>query len=184
MVYHSGNQLVDPHLIFQKAKLLPKMHIADFGCGRTGHIVFPASKIVGERGTIYAVDIMKDVLAEITKRSQLENIHNIHTIWSDVEKIGKTSIPEKSLDVVLLINSLFHAEDASHMLAEANRLLKDKARIVVVDWINSNLPMGPNQEKLLDFGQVINWCQENGYVIQEDFEVGRYHRGIVFFKHD
>ena len=57
--------MVDPQLLFEKAQLQPGMHIADLGCGRLGHIVFPALKFVGETGLIYAVDILKDVLEDI-----------------------------------------------------------------------------------------------------------------------
>ena len=121
MSYHSGNQLIDPYLLFEKAHLREGMFAADFGCGRTGHIVFPAATIVGERGIIYAVDILKDTLAAIAKRAELENMHNVHTVWSNVEQYGATTIPEQSLDLIFLVNILFHAADPAHMLSEAKR---------------------------------------------------------------
>ena len=79
MVYHSGNQLIDPHVLFEKIGLAPRMHIADFGSGRTGNFVFPAAKIVGEKGGIYAVDIVKESLQGLAKPAELNPTHNIHT---------------------------------------------------------------------------------------------------------
>ena len=70
MTYHSGNQLINPQVLFEKAHLRPGAHVADFGCGQTGHLVFPASKIIGEKGVIYAVDILRDILAQIDKRAK------------------------------------------------------------------------------------------------------------------
>jgi len=183
MSYHSGNQLVDPYLLFEKSHLREGMFVADFGCGRTGHIVFPAAAIVGERGLIYAVDILKDTLNAITKRAQLENMRNVHTVWSNVEQYGATSIPEQSLDLIFLVNILFHAADPAHMLAEAKRLLKDKARLATVDWRQNNLPFGP-KEKLVNFERIKNWGLQNNFALQDEFDVGSYHKGVVLYRHD
>ena len=184
MTYHSGNQLVDSHLVLEKAHVRPGMHMADLGCGRTGHIVFPAATAIGEQGVVYAVDIMKDVLENINKRAGLEGFLNIHTVWADIERRGAVAIPEKSLDLAIFVNSLFHAKDVSTMLNEANRLLKDKARLVIVDWKAHGLPFGPRADELLDFIQAKSWAIAHNFVIQDEFEVGRYHRGIVLYKHE
>lgn len=182
MTYHSGNQLVDPQLVFAKAHLEPGMHLADLGCGRTGHIVFPAAKLIGEQGVIYAVDIMKDVLENINKRAALEGFINIHTIWADIERHAAVAVPAKSLDVAIFVNSLFHAHDITSMLNEAKRLLKDKARLVVVDWKKNNLPFGPRPEQFVNFDRVREWAQANNFVVQDDFAVGPYHRGMVLYR--
>ena len=69
MPHHVGDQMIDPALLFEKAQLQQGMHIADFGCGRTGHLLFPATRILGERGLIYGIDILKDVLQVVSKRA-------------------------------------------------------------------------------------------------------------------
>ncbi len=182
MPYHSGNELIDPYIIFDKAQLRPGMHAADFGCGKTGHILFPAAVIIGEHGVIYGVDIMKDDLAIIAKHAALERLHNIHTIWSDIERIGATAIPAGSLDLIFLINILHAIHDRTNALAEATRLLKDKSRLVLVDWKANNLPIGPKPEKLVDFTAIAAWAAENKYVVQEEFEAGKYHNGVVLYR--
>lgn len=181
-MYHSGNQLINPQLLFEKAQLRKNMYIADFGCGRTGHIAFPAAKIIGDYGMIYAVDIMKDVLENVLKRARMHNQTNIHTVWSDLEAVGKTAIPEKSLDVIFMTNALFHMKNKINVLNEANRLLKDKSRIVIVDWIENNLTIGPKGDQLVDFNQIKVWAQANNFTVQEEFPVGTYHNGIVLYK--
>lgn len=183
-MYHSGNQLIDPHLLFERAHVRSGMHIADLGCGRTGHVVFPAATIIGEHGVIYAVDIMKDVLQNINKRAKMEGLVNIHTVWSDIERLGCTAIPTGSLDVAFFVNSLFHAERPDSMLDEANRLLKDKARLVVVDWKRSGLPFGPREDQLVDFDRVKKWAEARQYATQDEFDMGLYHLGLVLFKHE
>ena len=184
-MYHSGNKLINPALLFEKAGLQEKMHIADFGCGKTGQIVFPASQIIGDDGTIYAIDILQEDLNIINKRTKLNNKKNIHTIWSDVERVGKTSIPEKSLDMIFMVNILNHTTIINNPLDEAKRLLKKKAKIVIADWKhNHNIPIGPSEDRVVDFNKIIEWAQNNNFAIQEKFVAGKYHNGIILFRHD
>ena len=182
MSYHSGNQLLDPYLIFQHAHLQKGMHVADFGCGRTGHIIFPASRIIGERGILYAVDIIKDVLENITKRARTENLLNVHTVWSDLESVGSSAIPEGSLDAVFLVNTLHQSNNRHAVLEEARRLLKDKARLVIADWERDGLPLAPPKGRFVDWNDLINWSKMHGFAVQEEFQAGKYHKGVVLFR--
>ncbi len=184
IMYHSGNQLIDPKILFEKIHLQKNMHAADFGCGRTGHLVFPASKIIGDQGIIYAVDIIKDVLEEITKRARAANTANIYSIWSDIEKPGKTNIPENSLDVIFLINILWHFSNFDNALNEAKRLLKKKARILIVDWKKSGLPIGPKEKDIIDFNKITRWALNNNFAVQEHFEISDYNQGLVLYRNE
>jgi ubiquinone/menaquinone biosynthesis C-methylase UbiE len=183
MTYHAGAQLIDPHLLYQKAGMFPGAHVAVFGAGRTGHIVFPASVVVGPHGSVYAVDILKDVLAEIDKRARLENLHNIHTVWSDVEQTGKTHIPESHIDMLFLVNVLCKVSAREAVFAEAARVMADKARMVVVDWNErSTLPFAPPAEKRVGMKDVVLWGEHAGFVLQEFFEAGAHHNGVVLYR--
>lgn len=182
-LHHTGDQLIEPALLFQKAHMQAGMHIADFGCGRTGHIIFPALHIIGSGGVIYGVDILKEALESISRRAQIANVTNVHTVWSNIEWTGKTAIAERTLDVVFLINVLCHVENRHGVLEEAYRLLKDKARIVIVDWSDqSTLPMAPTEGGTIDFDNIVQWAQLRHMVVQESFEAGEHHRGVVLYK--
>ena len=100
---HSGTALVDPKMILDKIKLTHGMRVADFGCGRTGHLVFPSAQIVGEDGVVYAVDIVKNILQSISSMAKDQGYENIKTIWSDIEKYEKTPIPDNSLDAIFFV---------------------------------------------------------------------------------
>lgn len=184
MLYHSGNELVDPYLLFEKVQLAPDMHIADFGCGRTGHIVFPAASVVGEKGVVYGVDILKEVLDIIRKRANLNQALPIHPIWSDIEVVGKTAIPAGSLDVVFLVDVLSQLGKRIETLDEAMRLLKQKARIVIVDWTDGTFPLSPGIDNLLDFDRVKEWAGANNFFVQEEFPVSKYQTGMVLYRHE
>jgi ubiquinone/menaquinone biosynthesis C-methylase UbiE len=184
MIIQSKNQMFDPEMLFEKTQIQPGMHVADFGCGRTGHVVFPLSPLIGERGVVYAVDVMKDILTIIGRRAVASALHNIQTVWSDLEKVGKTAIPAKSIDVGFLINVLFQSNNRQLILAEVSRLLKEKARLVVVDWARNHNAFGPSAEHLIDFNDIKTWALSNGFVVQEDFLMGPFHRAIIFFRQE
>jgi len=183
MTYHSGNQMVDPYVVFEKARMHTGMHVADFGCGQTGHMIFPVSKIIGEGGVVYAVDILKKVLEQIKKRSASSAMINVQTVWGDLEIENGVAIPKKVLDVGLLINTLVQTDDHKKVLDNILPLFKDKARIVVVDWFKKGLVFGPSQDRFIDFEEIKNWAKQNGFAVQEEFDMGKYHKGLVLYKH-
>jgi len=126
------NDFLSPSEILKQLKLKPTMVAADFGSG-SGGWVFPLAKIL-EEGRVYAVDILKDVLANIQSRTRSEGYFNVQTLWSDIERYGKTPIPEKSLNACFMVNVMFQLKDRPSALKESMRLLTDGGIIVVVDW--------------------------------------------------
>jgi ubiquinone/menaquinone biosynthesis C-methylase UbiE len=177
--------MVDVEEVSAYVQVFSGMHIADFGCGRTGHLTFPIAKMIGDTGIMYAVDILKDVLENIRKRAAISStIHNVHTVWVNLEVVGATAIPEKTLDAGLLVNVLSQSDNRHAILDEARRLLKDKGRLVIIDWSKKGLPFGPADVRFVDFEDITAWARLHGFVLQTEFAMGAYHRGIVLFRHD
>lgn len=146
---HAGVALVDPYVIFEKVGIKPGMHLADFGCGRTGHFIFSLSRLVGETGVVYAVDILKDVLENIKGRVRSEGYGNIHTVWSDIEVVGKTAIPAEILDGVFFVNVLSRLHSRTQSLQEAARLVRPGGFIVVVEWLKNLGVVGPSAGQMI-----------------------------------
>ena len=140
---HSGTALIDPYKIFEKISLAEGQRVADLGCGRTGHFVFPAVKIVGDKGVVYAVDIIKNVLDSIKSMARSEGYDSVQTVWSDIELPGKTPIPAGSLDACFYVNVLFQLKNKVGAIKEAVRLLKKGGYLVVVDWAKKLGMLGP-----------------------------------------
>ncbi len=176
--------LLDVHDLLVRSQIVPGLHIADFGAGKTGHLVFPAAQTIGEHGIVYAVDILPDVLAEIKKRAASSSMLQVQPVWADIELSNGVAIPNQSLDVVFIVNVLNRTTKQNVVLAEADRLLKNKGRLVIVDWVQKVGALGPELTSLLDFNFITAWARERGYAVQEDFLVSAYSRGLIFFKHD
>ena len=177
-----GNKLIDPEFILKKAGVQEKMFVADLGCGAVGHYVFPAAKMVGKEGKVYAVDILKPVLENIEKRANLENLNNIITVWSDLERYGAAKIASGSINAACLLNTLFQIKDKSTAMKEAVRLIKVGGKLVVVDWLMTDAPFGPPIEGRVDHTWVESEADKLGLRLMGRFSAGKYHYGLVFEK--
>ncbi|KKR48921.1 MAG: Methylase involved in ubiquinone/menaquinone biosynthesis [Candidatus Magasanikbacteria bacterium GW2011_GWC2_40_17] len=177
-----GSKLIDPNFVLQKLGLKEKMIVADLGCGAVGHFVFPAVKMVGKEGRVYAVDIQRSVLENIEKRAELEHFENIVGVWSDLERLGAAKIQSEAVDAAFLINTLFQNKDRVAILKEARRLLKIGGRLMVVDWMLTDAPFGPPVEGRVDPFWVEKTADDLGLALKERFSAGKYHYGLIFEK--
>ena len=179
---HSGTALLNPHKVFEKIKLGERMRVADFGCGSTGHFVFPSAQIVGEKGVVYAIDILKSVLDGIRSMVKSEGYDNVQTVWSDIELVGKTAIPANSLDACFFVNVLFQLKDHHSAIREATRLLKKNGFLVIIDWTKKLGPLGPAEDKMITSQSVEEIAKENGLNLFDKAAMNDYHYLLIFKK--
>jgi len=177
-----GNTLINVDLLFSKAQVEEKMKVADLGCGSSGHFVFAGAKIIGKKGVMYAVDILRTALETISKRARAENLANIKTIWTNLEIFGATKIEAGSLDIGLLINTLYQSHKRAEILRESIRLLKKNGKLVIVEWKNIAAPFGPPTEEKVKKELVDNAAKKLGLRLEEEFEAGPYHYGLIYVK--
>ena len=183
MVYVSGGtQLIDTDVIFKKIDLGEGMKVADLGCGAAGHYTITAGRLVGMKGRVYAVDVLKTVLKEISTRARLEGVNNIKTVWSNLESYGATNIANASLDVALLINVLFQSKEHTKILQEAKRLTSKHGKILVVDWKKSAAPFGPPSVDRVSPEEVKILATGIELKLVEEFSAGKFHYGLIFVK--
>ncbi len=177
-----GAYLLNPDFILEKAQVKEGNSIAGLGCGSAGQFVFPAARIVGNKGKVYAVDIMKSVLTNLNKRIEQEGYTNIETVWSDLEIFKATKIESESLDVGLLINTLYQSEQRAALLRESIRLIKKGCYLLIVEWKNVATPIGPPAEAKVKKESLKQSIQKLGLSLEEEFEAGTYHYGALFIK--
>ncbi len=130
----AGSALLDARAILEALGVAPGDYVADLASGRTGHFAFSAAEAVGQEGRVYAVDILRDVVAALESHSALRQLHNVIPVWGDVERHEGVNIPAQSLDVALLTHMLGSAAAHEAVAREAQRLMKPGGRVVVIDW--------------------------------------------------
>lgn len=183
MVYiPTGKELIDPFKVLEEAGIRMKMKIADFGCGTLGHYVFPASKMVGDEGKVYAIDILKSVLDSIESRKRTEGASNVETVWGDLETVNGIKIPTGSLDIGLLINNLFLSKHKEDMVKECVRTVKPGGRFVIIDWKPTGGSFGPDAEARVSADEAKKLAEGAGLKLEKEFVPGKYHYGFVYIK--
>lgn len=181
-LYIGGTELLNPVALLERVDCRAGMHVADLGCGVTGHFVIPAARIVGATGKAYAVDVQPSVLRAVESRATLEGLTNIEAIWSDIERVGATAISAGTLDVVLIVNTLFLTEDRPSVLREAARLLKSGGVVVIVEWTTEATAVGPAAAQRIGKDVVRSAAKATGLTEREEFSAGPYHYGVIFVK--
>lgn len=175
----NGNELLKVD-VFTKIGLEEGMNVGDLGCGNLAYYAFGAGKLVGKKGIVYAVDILKSVLNAVENRAKREGFENIKTVWSNLELVGATKITAGSLDAVFIHNVLFQAGDHSGLLKETARLLKPNGKLMIIDWKKTGAPFGPPVKDRPDPEVVKTLAASIGFKILEEFEAGPYHWGMMF----
>lgn len=171
----------DPAKNIEKMGLSVGMFVADFGAG-SGFYTMAASKAVGDKGRVYAIDIQKELIQKIKNQANIEHLPNIEIIWGDVEKIGGSKMRDGSVDAVIIANILFQVSEKNNVCLEAKRILKKGGRAFVIDWLDSFGNLGPRQEDVFSPSAAKEIFQKNDFVFDGEFGAGEHHYGLIFKK--
>jgi len=111
--------------------------ILDYGCG-IGFNTIPAAEIVGEEGTVYALDIHPLAVKAVEKKIRKKGLKNVKTILSGLD----TGLPDESVDVVLLYNVLPMVKNRPALIKELYRVLRPGGVLSVKSGLIVNLYSG------------------------------------------
>jgi ubiquinone/menaquinone biosynthesis C-methylase UbiE len=179
-VLRSGTELINPFRLLERVGIRKNWHVADMGCGSTGHFVIPAAQLVGPDGKVYAVDIRRDFLEHIDRLSRHDQFFNIQTVWADMDVYGSTRIDPGTLDLCLLINNLYLSQNRPALIREMARLTKPGGRILVVEWKATSTAIGPPEDRRLTPEQSQVICQSPYMELLDEVDVGHSHYGLLY----
>lgn len=164
-------------------QLGPKLgeSVADFGSG-SGHYSLALASLVGDKGTVYAVDIQKDLLSKLKNEAQKRGFLNIEVVWGDLEKSGGSRLKDGAVQLVVISNLLFQIADKGSVAKEAFRILASKGRLLVVDWSESFGGIGPRGDLVFSEESAKKLFSEVGFVFEKNISAGEHHYGIIFVK--
>ena len=169
--------------ILRRAGLRPGQNVADLGAGREGRFALAAGKVVGDDGKVWAVDVIKDLLPGIATKATMLGINNLKTVWSNLEVYGAAKeIPDNSLDVAILATMLYQSKNHKAILKETLRMLKDGGKLVIVDWITKETPIGPPLEIRVSPDNIKSLAQEYNLLELDGFPTGKMHYCLIYQK--
>lgn len=149
--------------------------IADIGCG-IGYFTFPASQIIGKSGKIFAMDILPEMLEEVNKEAEENNIANIFTILTEENDL---KIPSETVTVALISNVMHETEDKEKFINEVGRILTNNGRICIIEWQKVQSEFGPPLEHRLDEEYVQDLLQGAGFKNISTKRIGEYFYAVT-----
>lgn len=117
-----------PAQAIAEAGIRPGDTVLDFGCGPGGFSV-QAARVAGEKGTVFALDILPLAARYVARRARKVGVTNIKTITSGLE----TDLSDRSVNVILLYDIFHHLSKPEPILAELHRVLMDDGVLSVSD---------------------------------------------------
>lgn len=150
--------------------------VVDLGAG-TGYFTLPLARALHAGGAVVAVDIEPDMLAFIEKRAGEEGLRNISTV------LGASDDPHLdpgSVDLVLCVNTWHHIAGRSAYAGKLASTLREGGRVVIVDFREGDLPVGPPADHKLSPADVREEFEVAGFAQVATFDELEYQYVLVF----
>jgi len=169
---------LNPKQVLKQLEIKGNITAVDFGSGSGGWAIPLAKRL--KFGKIYAIDILEEPLSALKNKAEIEKAFNIQVIRSNIEKKKGSTLPDASCDLVLITNLLFQVDDKKIILEEAKRVLKNKGKVLVVDWLPEAV-RGPEKGRVSS-EKVKEIADELNLRLEKEFQAGVFHYALVFNK--
>ncbi|MBN2516077.1 MAG: class I SAM-dependent methyltransferase [Deltaproteobacteria bacterium] len=110
----------DPYKALNAAGLGPGQEVLEVGCG-PGFFTIPAVRIVGEEGSVLAVDVNPLAVEHVRQKIETECVSNAKTLLANA---AQTDLPDQSFDLTFLFGLARPMGDMGKIWSELHRLLK------------------------------------------------------------
>jgi predicted methyltransferase len=166
-----------PEEIVAALALKPGANVADIGAG-TGYMVAPLSKVVGQDGTIFAIDSSPHMIKYLEERSAELGPAKIvpREVGAD-----DPELPAATVDAVLTLDTWHHVDGRQAYAKKVYAGLKPGGRFVVVDY-DVDAETGPPQAMRLAPEQVTKQLEAAGFRVETVKESMPRHYIVVGFK--
>ncbi len=164
--------------VLDNLNLKESMVAAEFGSGPADFTIALAKKL--NKGRVYALDIQEEKLSVLKNKLALEKLNNVSMVLCDLEAPNGSTLHSNYLDIVLIPNVLFQAENKYAIMQESKRVLKSGGELLVIDWLKK-VPFGP-KEGMVNPDEVKKMAGTMGFSLKKEFAAGDYHYALLFTK--
>src|SRR3989344_3675118 len=177
-LYSPGHRFIDPYKVLVGAGLKPGQVVGDFGAGN-GFYATASAEIVGNAGSVYAVDIQEDPLRHIMAEARVKSLRNIKTLRCDLEKPDFCPVPAVSCDAVILANILHQAPNKQAVVAATYKALRTGGYALVIEWDPQGSAFGPPAETRLSEEDVAHLLTGSGFKPGRKTPADSYHYAVT-----
>ncbi len=155
-------EIFHPEAVLNKFALKEGMAVLDVGTG-TGFYLPYLSKLVGEKGKVYAVDIEPKLLDYAKKRVEDLRLRNVEVLKSGEDSIP---LPESSIDFIFMAFVFHELKEPQKYLEEVKRVAKAHATLLIIDWTKIDRDKGPPPSEVYSEDEVKNYLRRAGIEVK------------------
>jgi ubiquinone/menaquinone biosynthesis C-methylase UbiE len=168
-------EIFHPEAVLNKFGLKEGMAVLDVGTG-TGFYLPYLSKLVGEKGKVYAVDIEPKLLDYAKKRVEDLRLKNVEVLKSEENSIP---LPESSIDFIFMAFVFHELKEPQKYLEEIKRVAKVDATLLIIDWTKIDRDIGPPPSEVYSEDEVQNYLKGAGIEVKRIEMFNKYAYGIA-----
>lgn len=182
---HSGKSskaYLDADKLLKEIGLKRGDSFLDIGAGE-GYLSIASSRIVGEKGKVYALDSYEESIGKLREHIRREKIGNIEAIVADVTR--EIPLSKDIVDFCLMANVLHgfaNNEEVAGVMHEIARVMKTGGTFAVVDFKKIEGPPGPPISIRLAPDEVEKKLSKYGFRKMRVVDVGPYHYAVMLSK--
>ncbi len=170
-------QRENPEIIWEQMALDAPAVFVDIGAG-IGFAAVPFARKMPS-GKIYACDLAQEMLDILRTEAETAGVGNIHLIKMEEVNIP---LPDDIADGVLMQNLHHELHHPVASLAECRRIMKDGAKIAIIDWKKEPMEVGPPQELRLSAADIEGHLKQAGFAWVTHNDVLPLHHFIIAVK--
>ena len=165
--------------LLRELKLRPAMTVCDMGCGN-GFYALQMAELVGEKGSVLAVDIQSGMLRLLQARAEEQGVKNVKPILSSVVD---TKLPKGKVDLILCVDVYHEFSHPEHMLRSMREALSANGLIALAEYREEDpeVPIKPLHK--MSKKQILKEYSANGFKLVREFD-GLPWQHLMFFARD
>lgn len=177
----SSFDLIDKEEAFAIIDIQAHSSFLDLACGIGNYCTEIANRI-GEKGTVYAIDLWQEGIAALNNKINVGDIKNIKTIVADIT--AELPIEENSIDSCLMATVLHDLSKAGQQAAvgEVARFLKPGGMLNILEFKKIDKGPGPPVRIRMDEQEVDAVVKEYGFIKVAGGDVGDFNYLIKYTK--
>lgn len=155
-------RLMPPEDILDLLPVSRNSVVLDAGAG-SGFLTIPAAKITHE--TVYAVDLDSRMLGVVRTKAADEGLENVQVM---LESIDELSMPDSSVDIVLVSLILHEVPSLTETLAELHRVLKPQGWFLCVEYEKEESSVqGPPMHIRIPSTLMKEELEQTGFIVEQ-----------------
>ena len=170
----SSFAMVDTERLFSELQLRSGITFLDVGSGR-GEYSLAAAKIIGELGSIIAVDQWAEGIEKLRQEAYSQGINSVDAYVCDISR--EIPADDSSVDVCLLsavLHGLLKNDTFDGTFKEVLRVLKSGGILAIIEWKKVEGPPGPSKTIRLTEIEVENLLKPMGFNKKQVVDLGQY----------